>query len=56
MSPRGRPHVATSSNANEGDDVRGLVDSIEDMLRGALDRVQHLRSVSSRVMFLTHGQ
>ncbi|KAL6211208.1 hypothetical protein ACLB2K_016435 [Fragaria x ananassa] len=48
MPPRRRPRVATSSNANEGDDVRGLVDSIGDMLRGALDRVQHPRSMRKK--------
>ncbi|KAL6177802.1 hypothetical protein ACLB2K_049324 [Fragaria x ananassa] len=48
MPPRRRPRVATSSNANEGDDVRGLVDSIGNMLRGDLDRVQHPRFVRKR--------
>ncbi|KAL6125117.1 hypothetical protein ACLB2K_077625 [Fragaria x ananassa] len=48
MPPRRRPRVATSSNANEGDIVRGLVDSIGDMLRGDLDRVQHPRFVRKR--------
>ncbi|KAL6195738.1 hypothetical protein ACLB2K_031356 [Fragaria x ananassa] len=48
MPPRCRPRVASSSNANEGDNVRGLVDFIGDMLRGALDRVQHPRSVWKR--------
>ncbi|KAL6219523.1 hypothetical protein ACLB2K_007282 [Fragaria x ananassa] len=38
MPPRRRPRVATSSNANEGDDVRGLVDSIGDMLRDKMER------------------
>ncbi|KAL6189190.1 hypothetical protein ACLB2K_040580 [Fragaria x ananassa] len=51
MPPRHRPHVATSNNANEGDEVRGLVDSIRDMLRGVLDRFQHPQSVKKKDVF-----
>ncbi|KAL6225928.1 hypothetical protein ACLB2K_004776 [Fragaria x ananassa] len=43
MPPRRRPRVASSSNASEGDEVRGLVDLIGSMLRGVLDRVQQPR-------------
>ena len=42
MPPRRRPRVATSINANEGEEVRGLADSFGAMLRGVLDRVQPL--------------
>ncbi|KAL6195704.1 hypothetical protein ACLB2K_031322 [Fragaria x ananassa] len=48
MPPRRRPRVATSTNANEGEEVRGLADSIGAMLRGVLDRVQPPRSVKKR--------
>ncbi|KAL6223381.1 hypothetical protein ACLB2K_006768 [Fragaria x ananassa] len=51
MPPRRRPRVATLSNANEGDEVRGLADSIRDMLRGVLDRVHHPRSVKKKDVF-----
>ncbi|KAL6180045.1 hypothetical protein ACLB2K_046714 [Fragaria x ananassa] len=51
MPPRRRPRVATSINANEGDEVRGLVDSIGNMLRGVLDRVQHPRLVKKKDVF-----
>ena len=50
MPPRRRPRVATSTNANEGDEVRGLVDSIGNMLRSVLEMVQHPRSVKKRVV------
>ncbi|KAL6195682.1 hypothetical protein ACLB2K_031300 [Fragaria x ananassa] len=48
MPPRRRPRVAYSTNANEGEEVRGLGDSIGAMLRGVLDRVQPPRSVKKR--------
>ena len=48
MPPRRRPRVASSTNANEGEEVRGLADSIGAMLRGVLDRVQPPRSVKKR--------
>ncbi|KAL6191578.1 hypothetical protein ACLB2K_037968 [Fragaria x ananassa] len=48
MPPRRRPRVATSTNANEGYEVRGLADSIGDMLRGVLDRVQYPRYVKKK--------
>ena len=48
MPPRRRPRVATSINANEGEEVRGLADSIGAMLRGVLDRVQPPRFVKKR--------
>ncbi|KAL6189140.1 hypothetical protein ACLB2K_040530 [Fragaria x ananassa] len=48
MPPGRRPRVATSTNANEGEEVRGLADSIGTMLRGVLDRVQPPRSVKKR--------
>ncbi|KAL6189166.1 hypothetical protein ACLB2K_040556 [Fragaria x ananassa] len=48
MPPRRRPRVASSTNANEGGEVRGLADSIWAMLRGVLDRVQPPRSVKKR--------
>ncbi|KAL6224949.1 hypothetical protein ACLB2K_003803 [Fragaria x ananassa] len=51
MPPRRRPRVATSTNANEGDEIRGLVDSIGSMLRGVLDRVQQPRSVKKKDVF-----
>ncbi|KAL6191784.1 hypothetical protein ACLB2K_038173 [Fragaria x ananassa] len=51
MPPRRRPRVATSSNANEGVEVKGLVDSIGNMLRGVLDRVQHPRSLKKKDVF-----
>ncbi|KAL6126123.1 hypothetical protein ACLB2K_074174 [Fragaria x ananassa] len=51
MPPRRRPRVASSSNASEGDEVRGLVDSIGSMLRGVLDRVQQPRSVKKKDVF-----
>ncbi|KAL6201985.1 hypothetical protein ACLB2K_025696 [Fragaria x ananassa] len=51
MPPRPRPRVATSSSANEGDEIRGLVDSIGNMLRGVLDRVQQPRSVKKNDVF-----
>ena len=51
MPPRHRPRVATLTNANEGDEVRGLVDSIGNMLRDILDRVQHPRSVKKKDVF-----
>ncbi|KAL6191777.1 hypothetical protein ACLB2K_038166 [Fragaria x ananassa] len=55
MPPRRQPRVATSTNANEGDEVRGLVDSIGNMLRGFLDRVQHPRSVKKKYVFNAGG-
>ncbi|KAL6185437.1 hypothetical protein ACLB2K_041570 [Fragaria x ananassa] len=48
MHHRRRPRVATSTNVNEGDEVRGLVDSIRDMLRGVLDRIQYPRSIKNK--------
>ena len=51
MPPRRRPRVASSTNASEGDEVRGLVDSIGSMLRGVLDRVQQPRSVKKKDIF-----
>ncbi|KAL6128424.1 hypothetical protein ACLB2K_071779 [Fragaria x ananassa] len=51
MPPRRRPRVATSSSANKGNEVRGLVDSIGNMLRGVLDRVQQSRSVKKKDVF-----
>ncbi|KAL6210360.1 hypothetical protein ACLB2K_015593 [Fragaria x ananassa] len=48
MPPRRRTCAATSTNANEGDEVRGLADSIRHMLRGVLDRVQHPWSVKKK--------
>ncbi|KAL6141558.1 hypothetical protein ACLB2K_059846 [Fragaria x ananassa] len=51
MPPRRRPRVASSTNASEGDEVRGLVDSIGSMLRGVLDRVQQPRSVKKKDVF-----
>ncbi|KAL6141570.1 hypothetical protein ACLB2K_059858 [Fragaria x ananassa] len=53
MPPRRRPRVATSSSVNEGDEVRGLVDSIGSMLRDVLDRVQQPRSVKKKDVFDT---
>ncbi|KAL6125603.1 hypothetical protein ACLB2K_073659 [Fragaria x ananassa] len=37
MPPRRRPRVTTSTNANEGEEVRGSANSIGAMLRGVLD-------------------
>ncbi|KAL6133325.1 hypothetical protein ACLB2K_065562 [Fragaria x ananassa] len=51
MPPRCRPRVTTSTNANEGEEVRGLTDSIGAMLRGVLDMVQHPRSVKKRDIY-----
>ncbi|KAL6214825.1 hypothetical protein ACLB2K_014257 [Fragaria x ananassa] len=51
MPPRRRTRVATSSSANEGDEVRGLVDLIGSMLRGVLDMVQQPRSVKKKDVF-----
>ncbi|KAL6210834.1 hypothetical protein ACLB2K_016066 [Fragaria x ananassa] len=48
MPPRRRPRVATSTNANEGEEVRGLADSIGAMLRCVMDRVQPPRFVKKR--------
>ncbi|KAL6189183.1 hypothetical protein ACLB2K_040573 [Fragaria x ananassa] len=48
MSHRRRPRVTTSTNASEGEEVRGLVDSLGAMLRGVLDRVQPSRCVKKR--------
>ncbi|KAL6211357.1 hypothetical protein ACLB2K_016584 [Fragaria x ananassa] len=48
MPPRRRPCVVSSTNANEGEEVRGLADSIGAMLRGVLDKVQPPRSVKKR--------
>ncbi|KAL6200005.1 hypothetical protein ACLB2K_029787 [Fragaria x ananassa] len=48
MPPRRRPRVATSTNANEGEEVRGLADSIRAMLKGVLDRFQPPQSVKKR--------
>lgn len=52
---RRRPRVVSSTNANEGEEVRGLADSIGAMLRGVLDKVQPPRSVR-REMLLMQGQ
>ncbi|KAL6212439.1 hypothetical protein ACLB2K_017659 [Fragaria x ananassa] len=51
MPPRRRPRAVTSTNANEGDEVRGLADSIGYMLMGVLDRVQHPRSMKKKDVF-----
>ncbi|KAL6129917.1 hypothetical protein ACLB2K_068299 [Fragaria x ananassa] len=40
-----QPRVATSTNANDGNEVRGLVDDLGNMLRDVIDRASHPHTV-----------
>ena len=46
-----QPRVATSTNADEGNEVRGLVDDIGNMLRDVMDRAPRPPTVKRREVF-----
>ncbi|KAL6185109.1 hypothetical protein ACLB2K_041244 [Fragaria x ananassa] len=46
-----QPRVATSTNADEGNEVRGLVDDIGNMLREVMDRAPQPYSIKRREVF-----
>ncbi|KAL6189594.1 hypothetical protein ACLB2K_040981 [Fragaria x ananassa] len=51
MPLRRQSRKANSTNANESDEVKGLVYSIGNMLKSVLDRVQHPRTVKKKDFF-----
>ena len=46
-----QPRVATSTNADEGNEVRGLVDDIGNMLRDVMDRAPQPHTVKRREVY-----